>query len=115
MKIGKIVQHHIPAIFEYCETKDPAEFTRLQDSDYSKAVLDINYPFCKPDARIGAEEQVRYYSRVHMVFGVPVRVTSQWFNPQTSKSLPLFQQCLRKRGIPIEDPVEKLAAPTRTT
>lgn len=31
MPIGKVVQRSIPAIFEYCETQDPTEFSRLQD------------------------------------------------------------------------------------
>lgn len=31
MPIGKVVQRSIPAIFEYCETQDPTEFSRHQD------------------------------------------------------------------------------------
>ena len=46
MKIGQFVQRHIRDIFEYCEARDPAEFSRLQDKDYSKKTFDINYPFC---------------------------------------------------------------------
>ncbi len=59
MKIGAFVRRHIPAIFQYCEMQDRAEFVRLQDSTYSKQTFDINYPFCRPTARIGAEKQVR--------------------------------------------------------
>jgi len=87
MKIGKLVQRHIPAIFEYCETKDASEFSRLQDARYSKETLDINYPFCCPVANISQQDQVRYYAQVYTVFTVPVRVTSQWFNPPHSNSL----------------------------
>jgi 5-methylcytosine-specific restriction endonuclease McrA len=99
MKIGKLVQHYAPAIFAYCETKDADEFTRLQDPHYSKENLDINYPFCKPVAHIGAEDHVRYYKQVYTVFDVPVRVTSQWFNPTTSRSLPLLQKYVQSLGI----------------
>lgn len=44
MPIGKLVQRSIPAILEYCETQDPAEFARLQDQQYSKETFNINYP-----------------------------------------------------------------------
>lgn len=116
MKIGKLVQRHIPAIFEYCETIDPSAFTRLQDADYSKETLDINYPFCRPVANISQEDQVRYYSQVYTVFDVPVRVTSQWFNPPTSNSLPFFLGFLRKHGIPFDESAARIpAAPTATT
>lgn len=37
MPIGKVVQRSIPAIFEYCETQDPTEFSRLQDARYTPA------------------------------------------------------------------------------
>ncbi len=59
MKIGAFVRRHIPAVFHHCETQDQAEFARLQDPAYSKETFDINYPFCRPTARIGAEKQVR--------------------------------------------------------
>lgn len=113
MKIGKLVQRHIPAMFEHCETKDSNGFSQLQDSRYSKETLDINYPFCRPVAQISQEDQVRYYQQVYTVFNVPVRVTSQWFNPPISNSLPLFQKYLQKRGIPLDESVELVPAPMR--
>ncbi|SLN77351.1 HNH endonuclease [Roseisalinus antarcticus] len=99
MKIGQFVKRNAAAIFQYCETSDPSEFARLQDPKYSKEIFDINYPFCKPVSKIAPEEHVRFYNATHEVHGVPVRVTSQWFNPPTSKSLPLFRQYLAKREI----------------
>ncbi|MDO6731155.1 HNH endonuclease signature motif containing protein [Marinovum sp. 2_MG-2023] len=99
MKIGQFVKRHVPAIFDYCETSDPSEFARLQDPQYSKETLDINFPFCKPVSKITPEEHVRFYNATYVVHRVPVRVTSQWFNPPTSKSLPLLRQYLAKREI----------------
>jgi len=104
MKIGQLVKSSIPAIFEYCEMRDPGEFVRLQDSRYSKETFDINYPFCRPVDQIGQTDRVRYWSRDYVVNGIPVRVTSQWFNPPTSKSLPLFRSYLAQRGIAFADP-----------
>lgn len=99
MKIGQFVKRNVRAIFQYCETSDPSEFARLQDPQYSKETFDINYPFCKPVSKIAPQEHVRFYNATHEVHGVPVRVTSQWFNPPTSKSLPLFRKYLAKRQI----------------
>lgn len=103
MKIGQIVRNSIPAILVYCETQDRAEIARLQDPRYSKETFDINYPFCKPVEAIGETERVRYWTREHVVCGVPVRVTSQWFNPPTSNSLQLLNQYLeqRKKATPV--------------
>lgn len=114
MKIGQFVNRHVPAIFEYCETVDRAEFARLQDPQFSKEAFDINYPFCKPLGKIGAAEQVRYWRKDYIVHGLSVRVTSQWFNPPTSKSRPLLAQYLTKRGIsfdegPLDDPTPEQA------
>jgi 5-methylcytosine-specific restriction endonuclease McrA len=106
MKIGKLVQHYAPAIFAYCETKDPAEFTRLQDLHYCKEKLEIYYPFCKPVTQIDAEIHVRYYKQVYTVFDVPVRVTSQWFNPPTRSSLPLLRKYVQSLGIPFDHDVD---------
>lgn len=99
MKVGQLVKRNVPAIFQYCETSDPSEFARLQDPQYSKETFDINYPFCKPVSKIVPEEHVRFYNATHDVHGIPVRVTSQWFNPPTSKSFPLLRQYLAKREI----------------
>ncbi|MDN5788755.1 HNH endonuclease [Pseudorhodobacter sp.] len=102
MKIGQIVQSSVPAIFKYCEETEPEEFARLQDPRYSKETFDINYPFCRQVAQIGAADRVRYWTREYVIHGVPVRVTSQWFNPPTSKSLPLLQRYLASKGLPAD-------------
>lgn len=101
MKIGQFVKNSIPAIFKHCETHDPGEFVRLQDARYSKETFDINYPFCRPVDQIGQADRVRYWSQEFIVNGIAVRVTSQWFNPPTSNSLPLFRTYLKKRGLEI--------------
>lgn len=103
MKIGQFVRHSIPAIFQYCETRDPTEFSRLQDYRYSKETFDINYPFCKPVSKITSDEHVRFYIATHTVHGIPVRVTSQWLNPPSAKSLHLLRLYLAKRGL-AQDP-----------
>jgi hypothetical protein len=43
MKIGALMQHYIPIIFEHCEKRDHSEFDRLCDRAYSKATLDVNF------------------------------------------------------------------------
>jgi len=103
MKIGRLVQRCIPAIFDYCETRDPDEFVRIQDPRFSKATFDINYPFCRPVAKIGEADQVRFWSHEYIVQGVPVRVTNHWFNPPTSNSLTLLRRYLEQRVIVIDD------------
>ena len=106
MQIGKFVQRHVPAILEYCETQDPAEFVRLQDPRFSKDTFDINYPFCMPVAKISGTDSVRYWRDEYSVHGVQVKVTSQWFNPPTSRSLPLFRRYLKKRGIEFNESMD---------
>ena len=98
MKISQLVQNSISAIFQHCERQDPSELVRLQDARYSKETFDINYPFCRPVDRIGQTDRVRYWSREYIVNGIPVRVTSQWFNPPSSRSLPLFREIWAKVG-----------------
>ncbi|MDO5643218.1 MAG: HNH endonuclease [Paracoccus sp. (in: a-proteobacteria)] len=99
MKIGQIVQSSVPSIFKYCEETEPEEFARLQDPGYSKETFDINYPFCRQVAKIAATDRRRYWTREYVVHGILVRVTSQWFNPPTSKSLPLFRRYLASKGL----------------
>lgn len=103
MKIGRLVRRCIPAIFDYCETRDPNEFARLQDARFSKDAFDINYPFCRPVSKIGETDRVRFWNREYVVRGVSVRVTSQWYNPPTSKSLPLLRRYLQQRAIALDD------------
>lgn len=109
MKIGRIVKRHIPAILAYCETQDMAELPRLQDARFSKQVFDINYPFCTPAAQIPAAESMRYWRDEYVVNGIALRVTSQWFNPPTSRSLPLLRDYLRTRGIAADDDADRLS------
>ncbi len=103
MKIGKIVQRHIREIFEYCEAHDADEFNRLQDILYSKKTFDINYPFCSAVKKIARTDQMRYWRKTYPVQGVQVKVTSQWFNPPTSKSLPFFHRYLKEHGIETDE------------
>lgn len=97
--IGKLIQHSIPAIFEYCETQDPTEFARLQDQQYSKETFNINYPFCQPVTKVGPDQNPRFWAKRYLVHGVTVRVTNDWYNPPTSNSLPLFLKYLERRGL----------------
>ena len=108
MKIGKFVQRHIPAIFDYCETRGPTEFARLQDPRFSKENFDINYPFCRPVAKIGQAETCRFWEKEYSVHGVVVRVTNDWYNPPTSKNLPLFRRYLNERAIAFDDSVDTM-------
>ena len=103
MKIGQVVKRHIHKIFDYCNAQDATEFARLQDPQYSKKTFDINYPFCSAVAKISKADLIRYWQDEYKVHGVRVRVTSQWFNPPTSKSLPFLRHYLKGRGIPIAE------------
>lgn len=103
MKIGRLVKRHIREVFEYCEAHDSAEFNRLQDRHYSKKTFDINYPFCTAVEKIAQTDQVRYWQEEYSVHGVRVKVTSQWFNPPTSKSLPFFHRYLKEREIATDE------------
>lgn len=99
MPIGKVVQRSISAIFAYCETQDPTEFSRLQDARYSKDTFDVNYPFCQPITKIGPDQNPRFWAKRYIVHGVTIRVTNDWYNPPTSNSLSLFLTYLGRRGL----------------
>ena len=99
----RLIKLIIPIIFEHCEKQDHAELGRLCDRAYSKAEFDINFPFCKPIAEIAALENRRYWSRVYVVRGISVRVTSQWFDPPTSKSRTSLVRYLERHGIEVID------------
>jgi 5-methylcytosine-specific restriction endonuclease McrA len=101
MKIGGLIQRYIPIIFEHCEKQDHSEFDRLCDRAYSKDALDVNFPFCKPVAEISALENRRYWSQVYVVRGISVRVTSQWYDPPTSKSRSSLVRYLERHGIEV--------------
>ncbi|MFT3689505.1 hypothetical protein [Paenirhodobacter sp.] len=110
MKIGKIVQRAIPAIFDYCE-KHPEEFTQLQDPDYSKKTFNVYFPFCRAMERIEPKDTVRYWRQTYVVRGVTVRVTSQW----ASNRLDLFTDYLRQKGISPQETVEYETPPLRAS
>lgn len=101
MKIGALVRHYIPIIFEHCEKQDGSEFDRLCDRAYSKDTFDVNFPFCRPVKDISAVENRRYWSQIYVVRGTSVRVTSQWFDPPTSKSRSSLVRYLERRGIDV--------------
>jgi 5-methylcytosine-specific restriction endonuclease McrA len=110
MKIGKLVRHYADSIFEYCETKDPTEFARLQEPAYSKEQFGLYYSFCCEAHQIAPKDHKRYRMEEYSVNGKTVRICSQWF----SRSLPLLETYLRNRGLlspkmPIVVPTE--AAP----
>lgn len=107
MKIAAIVRAHIPAIIQYCETTDTSEFARLKDAAFCKAELDINYPFFAAVPQITPDLHARYWSPEFRVCGAQVRITSQWFNPPTSKSTALLVGYLQRRGIPLACEVNK--------
>lgn len=99
MKIGQFVRQYTPAIFEYCETQDPGELARLQDAHYCQRTFDINFPFCTDANTIDDALHRRYWTALHTVGGVQVRVTNHWYNPPTSESYPRLRRYLRDRGI----------------
>lgn len=109
MKIGQFVRLCVPAVFEYCETRDTEEFLRLQDPRFSKETFGLYYPFCRSSAKIARGDLCRYWKDAYLVHGLRVKVTSQWFD----RSLPLFQRYLGRRGIPIPHGTRPTADPTK--
>jgi len=85
MKIGKFVQQHISAIFNYCDNVAHEEIARLLDPEYSKDIFGIHFPFCAQVENITDKDSVRYWVRIYRVRGKQVRVTSQWFDYNFSK------------------------------
>jgi 5-methylcytosine-specific restriction endonuclease McrA len=116
MQIGKLVKHHIGQVFSYCETVDHEELARLLDPAYSKNTFGTNFPFCVELDRMEPELHRRYWTRVYLVRGKQVRVTSQWFETST----PLFIEYLVSKGITTKSDLELLderlaAVPAPTT
>lgn len=104
MKIGELVKAYIEKIFDYCDTVDHEELTRLMDKAYSKKTFGIYFPFCTEVSLIPQERSGRYWEPTYMVRGKTVRVCSQWY----SGDRPLFMQYLLTKNIATEDELEKM-------
>lgn len=115
MKIGLTVKAKIATIFNHCERRDPSELIRLQDHRYSKKTFDINYPFCLPADQIRPADAARYWRQEYVVNGIAFRVTSQWFNPPVSRSLPLFLDYLVRLGLAEDHPATDVFSGGRRT
>jgi hypothetical protein len=92
MKIGQLVQSHIGSILQIAE-RDPNEFTRLQDSAYSKSVFGLGWPFCTDTDKL--QDHRRYWVDVYRVDDRRVRVCSQWIERHRRP----FCQYLLAKGI----------------
>jgi 5-methylcytosine-specific restriction endonuclease McrA len=118
MRIGQFVKSHIKDIFQHCDTADHEEFIRLMDDNYSKKTFDINFPFCKEASKIPADQSMRYWKSNYIVRGKTVRVSSQWYDLNTSKSRNLFTQYLLTKKIVTEEGLSSSAisiSPTSET
>lgn len=104
MKIGKLVQYHIEKVFQYCESIEHEELSRLQDKKYSKKTFGINYPFCTEVALISKKESVRYWTDIYFVQGKKVRVSSQWILPHKEH----FIRYLIDENISTKGEIEKI-------
>jgi 5-methylcytosine-specific restriction endonuclease McrA len=104
MKIGKLVKTHIKKVFQFCETEDHCELTRLMDKGYSKKTFDVNFPFCTEVTLILPEESKRYWTDRFLVQGKTVRVTSQWFD----KSKEYFIAYLLEKNIATQDSLKNI-------
>ncbi len=102
MKIGRLVKAHIKKIFQFCETEDHSELSRLMDKGYSKSTFDINFPFCTEVTLIPYDESKRYWTDRFLVQGKTVRVTSQWFD----KSKKYFIAYLLEKNIASKESLE---------
>ncbi len=99
MKIGKLVKQYIKQIIFYCDNVDNDEIYSLLDSEYSKSMFGINFPFCIEIKNINESikkyRSTRYWAEIYSIRGKEVRVTSQWFEMSES----LFRKYLESKGI----------------
>jgi len=103
MLVGALVKHYIGPVFEYCDIVAHDEIGLLMDARFSKETFGLNFSFCKLATDIDDSEHKRYWTRVYVVRGKAVRVTSQWFD----KNRAPFGAYLVARGAATEDEVRE--------
>lgn len=103
MLVGELVKHYIGPIFEYCDTVAHDEIDRLMDARFSKKTFGLNFSFCKLASEIDDSEHKRYWTRVYVVRGKAVRVTSQWFDKNRAPFAAYLVAC----GIATEDEIRR--------
>lgn len=85
LKIGKLAQTVMKKILE-SGTISEEEMIGLQDREYSKRVLDLDYPLLvRGDA---AYDKARYYTTPLHINGVPYMLCSQWFESSANNDRP---------------------------
>jgi 5-methylcytosine-specific restriction endonuclease McrA len=117
MKIGKLVQANVEAIFAVCEQRDPDELSRLQCPEYARRTFGLAYPFCRPAEAIGRREHARYWTQTYDAAGARLRVTNDWYEAPLRNSRVLFIDYCQRLGLsPLrsEDAASCLMADDRT-
>lgn len=89
---------------EYCQTVDIQEFARLQEAQFSKETLDINYPFWLDKEDISQNE--RYWSKTYDFDGEPIRVCNDWYVKNTEA----FKKYLIDKKIATNQELDELVA-----
>lgn len=78
IKIGKLAQDSFRQLIESGKVSSE-ELSNLQDEQYSKNTLDINYPCLVLEQDLKEELQRRYYKTPIVYQGTSYRLCSQWF------------------------------------
>lgn len=87
LKIGKLVQIVLRRILESGNVTQE-EVSNLQDHDYSKNMLGINYPLLVRSDK--PFDKVRYYKMPICINGVKYMLCSQWFEGPTNNDRPFL-------------------------
>lgn len=96
MKIGQLVKTYIPNIINYCQSQNHLELDNLQDKNYSKQTLGINFPFIvRAYGEEYDQEPERYWKKVYTIGAKDYRFCSQWIYPQRHA----FLDYLKKLGL----------------
>ena len=78
IKIGKLARDSFRQLIESGKVSSK-ELSKLQDEQYSKDTLDINYPCLVLEQDLKEEWKVRYYKTPIVYQGTSYRLCSQWF------------------------------------
>ena len=94
MKIGLLARSLLRRVLE--REVDPVELASLQQKQYSKQALGINFPLL---VREGADhDHLRYYREPVMINGSRFLVCSQWYEIPANNDRPLLIAWLRLHG-----------------
>lgn len=93
LKIGKVVQLVLKPILEKGNIPDD-EIKRLQDKEYSKKVLNLNFPLLVRED--GDYDRVRYYRDPIVIKGIKYMMCSQWAERHDNNDRPYLMKWIQE-------------------